>query len=166
MSKWSLMQKDKAERSAVSIIFWEVGCLYEWYLTRLNSATFAVGQVVNVTKREEASADYSGVLQRQQSPFGASHSHVILEKSTSAGPELGLQENRVQTRSNSLLLRAAKETVCSQSVHESTVDFIPWNLNRQQEANPPPFLFFFPIRSQNNTCFLALVSYFPSVARH
>lgn len=55
-----------------------------------------VGAGGECNEREEASADHSGVLPRQQSPFGGSHSHVILEKSTSAGPQLGCR--RIECR--------------------------------------------------------------------
>lgn len=101
-------------------------------------------------------------------PFGASHRHVILEKVNKRWATAGLQKNRVHTRSNTLLLWAAKETERSQSVHESTVDFFPWNLSRQQEANPPApaFWFLFFIWRVILFLFLALIFYFPYMVGH
>lgn len=109
-------------------------------------AAFVVGQVVNGQHWPQRGPAEAAV------PFRAHQLQSCdLGKVNRRWPTAGLPENRAQTRSNSLLLWAAKETECSQSVHESTVDFSPWNLNRQQERNTYCFPLFFSNHSQNNT---------------
>lgn len=135
VAHWSQMQKDKVEPSTNYILSWKTVCVWMiLYVSYLYYFLVKAGGECNERRKGQCGPQRSPA--EAAVPLWRQPQSCDLGKVNKRWPTAGLQENRVQTRSNTLLLRAAEATGRSQSAHESTVDFFPWNLSRQQGANP------------------------------